>query len=188
MALRIGSLVAYACTAAWGVALIAAFLLNRHHDLVYLPGWLASLARELTARPIIGAAGLFQSLGGVVIATLVVVAWWGLGSAILGLLVSSRDLGSRALDWSVRCLLGAGAWSTFWLFVGLVKLYRAPVAVIALALGLSLAVWAWRREEPVLVAHGPRPWPEIVLIALVTGLTAVAQEPEARPESPTGGG
>ena len=84
MALRIGSLVAYACTAAWGVALIAAFLLNRHHDLVYLPGWLASLARELTARPIIGAAGLFQSLGGVVIATLVVVAWWGLGSAILG--------------------------------------------------------------------------------------------------------
>src|SRR5262245_13003718 len=174
MALRISPLVASACTAAWGVALIAAFLLNRHHDVAYLPGWLARFARELATQPTIGAAGLFQSAGGVLIATLVVVAWWGLGSAILRVVVSSRELGSRALDWSIRCLLGAGAWSTFWLFVGLVKLYRAPVAVAALALGLAVAVWAWRREERVVVANGPRPWPEIVLIALVTGLTLVA--------------
>ena len=174
MALRISPLVASVCTAAWGVALIAAFLLNRHHDVAYLPGWLARAARELAAQPTIGAAGLFQSTGGVLIATLVVVAWWGLGSAILRFIVSSRELGSRALDWSIRCLLGAGAWSTLWLFVGLVKLYRTPVAVLALALGLALAAWAWRREEAVFAAKGPRPWPEIVLIALVTGLTLVA--------------
>jgi len=174
MALRISPLVASACTAAWGAALITAFLANRHHDVAYLPGWLASLARELTAQPMIGAAGLIQSVSGLLIATLVVVAWWGLGSAILRCVVSSRELGSRALDWAIRCLLGAGVWSTFWLFLGLVKLYRAPVAVGALALGLALAVLAWRREEPVFVAKGPRPWPEISLIALVTGLTLVA--------------
>src|SRR5215510_7646553 len=103
MALRIGPLVASACTAAWGVTLIAAFLLNRHHDVAYLPGWLASFARELTAQPTIGAPGLSQSMGGVLIATLVVFAWWGLGSAILRVVVSSRDLSSRALDWSIRC-------------------------------------------------------------------------------------
>jgi hypothetical protein len=133
-----------------------------------------SLARELAAQPTIGAAGLIQSVSGLLIATLIVVAWWGLGSAILRCVVSRRELGSRALDYAIRCLLGAGAWSTFWLFVGLVKLYRAPVAVGALALGLALAVLAWRREEPVFVAKGPRPWPEISLIALVTGLTLVA--------------
>jgi hypothetical protein len=37
MALRISPLVASACTAAWGAALIAAFLANRHHDVAYLP-------------------------------------------------------------------------------------------------------------------------------------------------------
>src|SRR5262245_1712703 len=174
MELRISPLVASACTAGWGGALIAAFLLNPPPHVAYLPGWLARAARELAAQPTIGAARLLQSMGGVLIAGLVVVAWWGLGSAILRVVVSSRELGSRALDWSIRCLLGAATWSTLWLFVGFVQLYRAPVAMVALALGLALAVWAWRRGAPVFVAKGPRPCPERGLIALVTGPTLAA--------------
>src|SRR5712691_8366640 len=119
MAVRIGPIAASACTAAWGVALIAAFLLNRRYDLAYLPRWLAKLAQELIGHTPVGADGLLQSSGGAIIAVLVLVAWWGLGSLILRPVISSPQLGSRPLDWGVRCLLGAGAWSTTWLFVGL---------------------------------------------------------------------
>ena len=173
MALRTGPIAA-ACTALWGVALIAAFLLNRHYDLAYLPGWLARDARELAAHPTLGVHGLLQACGGVLVAVLVLAAWWGLGSLILQYVVSRPGLGSRALAWGVACLLGAGAWSTIWLFVGLSKLYRAPVALAALGFGLALAVWAWRREETISLAGGPRPWLAGGLVALVTGLTLVS--------------
>ena len=174
MTLRTGPIAASACTALWGVALIAAFLLNRHYDLAYLPGWLVRDARELAAHPTFGIDGLLQSCGGVLVAVLVLAAWWGLGSLILRYVVSRPGLGSRALDWGVACLLGAGAWSTIWLFVGLAKLYRAPVALAALGVGLALAVWAWRREETISLARGPRPWLACGLVALVTGLTLVS--------------
>ena len=174
MTLRTGPIAASACTALWGVALIAAFLLNRHYDLAYLPGWLVRDARELAAHPTFGIHGLLQSCGGVLVAVLVLAAWWGLGSLILRYVVSRPGLGSRALDWGVACLLGAGAWSTIWLFVGLAKLYRAPVALAALGVGLALAVWAWRREETISLARGPRPWLACGLVALVTGLTLVS--------------
>src|SRR5262249_39069969 len=155
----------------WGVALIAAFLLNRRHDLAYLPGWLARDARELAAHPTLGSQGLLQSFGGAVVAVLLLVAWWGLGRLVRRNAVGRMKLGSRALEWGVACLLGAGAWSTIWLLVGLMKLYRPSVAVAALGVGLALAVSAWRREETISFARAPRPWLAIALIALVTVLT-----------------
>jgi hypothetical protein len=162
------------CTALWGVALIAAFLLNRPYDLAYLPSWLARDARELVDQPTLGVDGLLQSSGGVLVAVLVLAAWWGLGRFILRYVVSRPRLGSGGLDWGVACLLGAGAWSTIWLFVGLANLYRAPVAVAALGVGLALAASAWRREETITFARGPRPWLATVLVALVTGLTLLS--------------
>src|SRR5262245_54069765 len=165
---------ASACMALWGVALIAAFLLNRQHDLAYLPSWLARDARTLAAHPTLGVDGLLRSSGGVLVAVLVLAAWWGLGRFILRYVVSGPRLGSRALDWGIACPLGAGAWSTIWFFVGLAKLYRAPVAVAALGVGLALAVSAWRREETISFASGPRPGLATGLVALVTGLTLLS--------------
>src|SRR4029077_12151662 len=136
------------CTAVWGVGLLVLFLLNRRYDLAYLPGWLAEFGRELTARSPVGADGLVRTAGGLIAAGLIVVAWWGLGSLIRELIVSRDGLGSRVLDWSVRGLLGSGAWSTIWFFLGLAKLYRTSVAVAAVGVGLGLAVWAWRHDRP----------------------------------------
>ncbi len=174
MSIRIGRIAAPVCTAVWGVALIILFLLNRRYDLAYLPQWLAEFGRELAGRPSVGADGFVQSSGGLLVAVLVVVAWWSLGSLILRLLVPSSGLGSRALDWSVRGLLGSGAWSTIWFFLGLAKLYRTPVAVAAVGAGLVLAVWAWRHDEPTSPAEGRRPRVATILIVVVLGLALVA--------------
>ena len=163
-----------ACMAAWGAALLVLFLLNRHYDLAYLPGWLAAFGRALIGRPPIGTDGLLQSSGGVIVACLVVVAWWGLGSLSFRLLLPSAALGSRALDWSTRALLGAGAWSTIWFFLGLAKLYHPSAAVAAVGVGLGLAVWAWRNEPPAPTGEGPRPRLATTLIVLVLALGLLA--------------
>jgi hypothetical protein len=160
--------------AVWGVTLIVLFLLNRRNDLVYLPRWLTEFCRELTGRSTIGTDGLVQSSGGLIVALLVVVAWWGFGSLILRLVVPSWWLGSRALDWGVRGLLGSGAWSTIWFFLGMGKLYQTPAAVAAVAAGLALAVWAWRHEQPASLVEGQRPRAASILIVLVLGLGLVA--------------
>ncbi|HSL49046.1 MAG TPA: hypothetical protein VK878_08250 [Candidatus Deferrimicrobiaceae bacterium] len=163
-----------ACTLAWGAALVVLFLLNRRYDLAHLPAWLAAFGRALIDHSPIGTDGLVQASGGVIVAGLVVAAWWGLGSFILRLLLPSSALGSRALDWSARGLLGAGAWSTIWFFLGLAKLYHAPAAAAAVGVGLVLALRAWRRDQPVPQAEGPRPRAAPVLIALVLGLGLLA--------------
>jgi len=123
MLLRMGRIAVPACTAVWGVALIILFLLNRRYDVAYLPQWLAEFGRELTGHSSVGLDGLIQSSGGLIGAVLIVVAWWGLGSIILRLVLPSGGLGSRALEWSVRGLLGSGVWSTIWFLLGMGKLY-----------------------------------------------------------------
>jgi hypothetical protein len=161
---------------AWGVGVVALFLLNRHYDLAYLPTWFPALVHELTLRSPVAVVGAVQSAGGVIVAALIVVAWWGLGSLVLSSVISSRELGSRALDWGVRGLLGSGAWSTIWFFLGLTHLYRTSLAVAAMAVGLALAGRAWRRQEeaPTSPAGGRRPRAATALLVLLLGLALVA--------------
>ncbi len=96
MSLRIGRIAAPAWTAVWGVTLIILFLLNRRYDLAYLPRWLAEFGRELTGRSSVGLDGLVRSLGGLIVAALIFVTWWGLGSLILRLVLPSGGLESRS--------------------------------------------------------------------------------------------
>jgi hypothetical protein len=172
--LRIARIAAPAFTAVWGVALIILFVLNRRYDLVYLPQWLAAFSRELTGDSLASLHGVAQSSGGVMVAILIVVAWWGLGSLVLRLVAPNLEFGSRALDRSIRSLLGSGAWSTIWFLLGMAKLYRTPVAIAALGTGLVLAVWALRHDEPASSAQGPRPRIATLLVVVVLGLTLAA--------------
>jgi hypothetical protein len=170
-----GRMAGMALATGWGAGVIALFLVNRHYDLAYLPTWVPALVHELTLRSPVAIAGLGHSVGGVIAAALIVVAWWGLGSFVLAFVIPSRELGSRALDWGVRALLGAGAWSTVWFFLGLIHLYRTPLAVSAVGAGLVLAVRAWPRQEALASpAGGRRPRIATALLVLLLGLALVA--------------
>jgi len=158
----------------WGATLIVLFVLNRDYDLAYLPEWLPDLGRALFGRSPMGVGGLVQSAGGVILAILIVVAWWGLGTLVLQRLMPSQALGSRALDCSARGLIGSAAWSTVWFFLGVMKLYHPMTGVAATAAGLALAAWAWRRGRPGARGEGPRPRIVTTLTALVLGLGLVA--------------
>jgi hypothetical protein len=171
---RIGRIEAPTGMAVWGTTLIILFLLNRRYDLPHLPQWLTEFSRTLVGHFPVGLDGVVGSSGGLIVAILIVLAWWGLGSLICGFVVPSSGLGSRALDWGARGLLGSGAWSTIWFFLGLANLYRTPMAVAVVAAGLALAVWGLRHAEPALSAEGQRPRAATTLIVLVLGLALVA--------------
>ena len=134
---------------AWGLSLVTIFLLNRHYDLPYLPAWLRAQFVALAIGPSIGTRGLCESLGGLLIAGVMVLAWWGFGDFILRVLrVSQTTAAAPPLGaFSLRCLYGAGAWSTIWFFLGVAHLYRAPIAIAALIIGIALAARSWLRDR-----------------------------------------
>ena len=170
-----------ALTAAWGLSLIACFLLNRRDDLPHLPERLRALGRALVGGSVVDATGLAQSLAGLAIAGLVVLSWWGLGDQVLRPLRLGGSPwggpGSGALDWSARALIGSGLWSTAWFFLGVSHLYQSSVAIVALGVGLALAARAHaaERAERRPAGRGPRgslaPW---IVIASVQSLALIA--------------
>jgi hypothetical protein len=130
-----------AVAGAWWLVLAVAFLLGRGEDVGHLPGLASASLARLAHGPVWGPAGI-QSLIGVLIAGLIGLAWYGLGDAIVRHVDTSFDDG--ALDDPVlrvaeRSLVGAGAWSLIWFFLGAVPLYRPSAAGLALLVGLVLA-------------------------------------------------
>src|SRR6266481_3620455 len=135
---RIGVL---AGAGAWWLVLTVAFLLNRGEDVGRLPALVSTSLARLAHEPVWGPAGI-QSLVGLLIAGLIGLAWYGLGAAI----VRGIDLPAHGepgdppvMQIAERSLVGAGAWSLAWFFLGVLPLYRASVAALALLVGLALA-------------------------------------------------
>ena len=77
---------------------------------------------------------------------MILIAWFGLGSLITGLIVRERSENhSHILEIVVNVAFGAAAWSLVWFFLGLVGLYNSAVAIVAILLGVALAVYGLGR-------------------------------------------
>jgi hypothetical protein len=163
-----------AITTAWGLSLMAAFLLNRTHDLPRLPGWLSANAAAFGSGAPVALQPLVESAAGVAITALMVLAWWGIGDAILRALERPTPA-TPTSGWfgaSIRCLYGAAAVSTLLFALGLAHLYRTTVALALLVVGLGLAAQAWRRRQTA-VMPDEATWPRGTGI-LSVGVQALA--------------
>jgi len=134
---RIGVL---AVAGAWWLMLAVPFLLNRGEDVGRLPTLLATSLARLVHEPVWGRAGI-QSLIGLLIAGLVGLAWYGLGETIVRRVDPAEGESDDipVMQVATRSLVGAGAWSLAWFFLGVLPLYRVSVAALALLVGLALA-------------------------------------------------
>src|SRR6266853_1492196 len=134
---RIGVL---AVAGAWWLMLAVPFLLNRGEDVGRLPTLLATSLARLVHEPVWGRAGI-QSLVGLLIAGLVGLAWYGLGETIVRRVDPAEGESDDipVMQVATRSLVGAGAWSLAWFFLGVLPLYRVSVAALALLVGLTLA-------------------------------------------------
>ncbi len=131
-----------AVAGAWWLSLAAAFLLNRGDDVGRLPALASAFLGSLARGPVFGLTGFLSSLAGLALAGLIGLAWYGLGHAMLRRISWSEGQDShdeRRFAVAERALLGAAAWSIIWFFLGVVPLYRVPVAAIALLAGLAQA-------------------------------------------------
>ena len=142
---RIGVL---AVAGAWWLMLAVPFLLNRGEDVGRLSTLLATSLARLVHEPVWGRAGI-QSLIGLLIAGLVGLAWYGLGETIVRRVDSAEGESDDipVMQVATRSLVGAGAWSLAWFFLGVLPLYRVSVAALALLVGLALAGRALARSR-----------------------------------------
>ncbi len=141
--------------AAWALLLTIAFLAYRGADAGQLPQLFGNLGRG----PVFGWPGFRDSAIGIVVAALIFLAWYGLGSLISSFINPAADeKSSRLLRVTRRAAVGAAGWSLVWFFLGLSGLYKTGVAIALLLLGLTLAGWQiarlrtierWDRESTV---------------------------------------
>jgi hypothetical protein len=134
------------------------FFSRRGEDVGRITSLLSSFLSSFTSGKIMSARATIETVAGVVVSLLIVLAWYGLGDLIVKAV--SRFFGGETLtsnkyfDWAGKCAFGSGVWSTLWFFIGISHLYRKPVALIALLIGfvfLSLKLIkdrAKQKEEP----------------------------------------
>jgi hypothetical protein len=106
-----------------------------------------AIAAFVQTRGLVRAPALVESAAGLVVAALVVLAWYGLGAVLLRV-IEGPSAPATPRGVAAACALGAGTWSLVWFFLGVARAYRPTPAVIALAGGLALAAvarWQARR-------------------------------------------
>jgi hypothetical protein len=126
----------------WAIVLLVAFFANRGSDV----GRLGKLVGNLGGGPLFGWEGLKDSFIGGVIAIVILIAWFGLGSLITEFVRREQSENhSHILEIVVSVAVGAAAWSLIWFFFGVAGLYNSKVAIAATVVGIALAGYGFGR-------------------------------------------
>ncbi|MBI1847218.1 MAG: hypothetical protein HYR86_09635, partial [Candidatus Rokubacteria bacterium] len=166
-------------SAGWAILLAVAFLASRGQDVGRLPALLASFATDLARGPMATGRALADDLAALLIAALVVCAWYGVGSCLLGWLArlagdtAAREGGSPALAVARACAVGAGTTSLIWFALGLLHAYREWVAIAVLAPGLAFFVASVLRVPPRWPGAPPRAGGTTMLAAAMIGVAVI---------------
>jgi hypothetical protein len=145
---RVPRAIAALLTGGVALALLALFFHRRGGDVGQLYPLFGAVVESLVRGPVLDVPSLAAALGGVVVAGASVFAWLGAGDLVARACAAGRQASEaepRALGLASRTLLGAGAWSIAWFFLGMADLYYPVVAVAAMAAGAALGVRACRR-------------------------------------------
>jgi hypothetical protein len=128
--------------AAWSAILLIAFFADRGGDV----GRIGQLFGNLGSGPLFGWDGLRDSLLGGLIALLILIAWFGLGSLITRFIPRERNAEhSHVLEIVINVAVGAAAWSLIFFFLGVVGAYSATTGILSIAAGIVFAVVGFGR-------------------------------------------
>ena len=178
---RIGVL---AVAGAWWLVLAVAFLLNRGEDVGRLPALLATSLARLAHEPVWGRAGDPVPDRSVDRRPRRPRMVWP-GDAIVRRVdrAEGEPGDTPVMQVATRSLVGAGAWSLAWFFLGVLPLYRVSVAALGLLVGLVLAGRALARV-PVTAAGLARcvGWASLSLVVTgqILALVAAMAPPTAK--------
>ncbi|MEP7211744.1 MAG: glycosyltransferase family 39 protein [Acidobacteriota bacterium] len=163
--------------AMWAAVLVIAFLAYRVSDAGQLPQLLGNIA----GGPLLGGEGLRDSLTGAVAAGLIGISWFGLGGFLFRFIETEKgENHSHVLELAMRVAAGSAIWSLIWFFLGAAGAYGKAAAVVALLIGLVLAVLSFGRvKEATAESRVPETANAIdkvllILAALPVGLAFIA--------------
>ncbi len=131
----------------WAITLAAVFFANRGSDIGKLPEFVASVPRAFRGFEF---SALRDSIFGLVVGILALLAWFGFGDLVESVLARLGGAAQRqqqqSTAWAVatRCAWGAGITSLLMFLAGVTRLFTKTVALIGLAIGLVLFVRAAR--------------------------------------------
>jgi hypothetical protein len=131
----------------FAAVVLAAFIAYRGADVGHLP----KLVGGLGGGPMIGREGLLDSLVGTVLALVIAVCWFGLGSLVVKLFsrVERSGESSASMEIVVNTALGAAVWSLIWFFLGVAHAYYGWAAIVAVIVGIGAAVVAYVSRSPI---------------------------------------
>lgn len=118
----------------------AIFFSHRTQDVGQLPALFASFTATLAREPLVSGAVLSGSLTSVLIAALIVLAWFGLGNLATRLVIPETKCFALFLSWQLA--MGASLWSLLWFALGTAGLLRKSVALGLLLAGIGMGAWA----------------------------------------------
>src|SRR4051794_9696003 len=122
--------------AVFAVLCIVAFLTFRGGDVGQLPKLLGNLG----GGPLIGFEGVKDSLAGLIIACLIGISWFGLGSFVLSLIGTTKSENTQpSISFVSNTAIGAAVWSLIWFFLGIVGAYSSMFAIVSIVIGSGLA-------------------------------------------------
>jgi hypothetical protein len=128
--------------AVWSVVLLIAFFANRGSDV----GQLGKLIGNLGGGPLFGWEGIRDSFAGGLVAIVILIAWFGLGSLITKFVRRERNENhSHVLEIVINVAIGAAGWSLIWFFLGLAGAYNTASAIVATVAGIALTVYGLGR-------------------------------------------
>ena len=98
---------------------------------------LSAIAGFVRVRGLVRVPALAESAAGLVVAALVVVAWYGLGALVFRAIEGRTASTPNAV--ATACAFGAGIFSLVFFVLGLVGAYRPGFALLMLVVGLAMA-------------------------------------------------
>ena len=168
------------------VVLLALFFQRRGDDVGRLPELVGASLASLLREPVFGVAGAGATLGGLVVAAAIVLSWLGVGDLVtrgFSRPPATTAPEPRSLDLATRALVGAGVWSLVWFVLGVLNLYRVPVAAVATLGGVALGVRAARRafaSAPSPLERPPRTSTALIVVVQALALIAALAPPTAK--------
>lgn len=155
--------------AALAAVLTIAFFSRRGSD----AGQLQTLVQDIGGGPLFGLEGFRDSVLGCLIALLIGVSWFGLGSLILKYIDLPRADGhSHLLELALATSIGAAIWSLIWCLLGFVGAYSGGFGITAILCGTALAGLSRKRIRQARV-ESRTPSPPDVFDRIVLAMIAI---------------
>lgn len=153
------------------VILSGIFFSFRQNDLGQFPNLLSHFLQSFGQGKILSTQAVAECCGGIFIASLILLAWIGLGALVIRHL-AKNEFSSNSLRVAWYCGIGSSLWSTLWFFLGLANLFSKSLALVLILIAAPFGAYELGKFIKARIARDKAPNNPLTKIAI--SLTAIS--------------